>query len=59
MDEAIDKYLHEKGEDPRGVADGFDSPCLEKKDVHDHGKYPFITLLSHVLKVLEGILDGG
>ena len=52
MDETIDKYLHEKGEDPRGVADGFDSPCLEKKDVHDHGKYPFITLLSHVLKVL-------
>ena len=27
----IAKYLHERGEDPRGVADGVDSSCMEKK----------------------------
>ena len=27
----IVKYLHERGEDPRGVADGVDSPCMEKE----------------------------
>ena len=31
MDKAIVKYLHERGEDPTGVADGVDSPCIEKK----------------------------
>ena len=29
-----------------------------KGDVHDRGKYRGIVLLSHVLKVLERILDG-
>ena len=34
-------------------------PVLKRKgDVHDHGKYRDNTLLSHVLKVLERILDG-
>ena len=50
MDKAIVKYLHERGEDPRGVADGVDNPCMEKKgDVHDPEKYQGIKLLSHVL----------
>ena len=31
MDKAIVKYLHERGEDLRGVAEGVDSPCMEKK----------------------------
>ena len=49
------KYLHERGEDPRGVA----SPVWKRKgNVLDHGKYRGITLLSHVLKVLEKIMDG-
>ena len=30
-DEAIVKYLHERGVDPRGVADEVDCPCEEKK----------------------------
>ena len=29
--QACIKYLHETGEDPRGVADGVDSSCMEKK----------------------------
>ena len=52
MDKAIVKYLHERREDPRGVADGVDVPVWKSKgDVHDPGKYRGITLLSHVLKV--------
>ena len=31
MDKAIVKYLHERGKDPRGVADGVGSPCMEKE----------------------------
>ena len=31
VDKLIVKYLHERGEDPRGVADEVDSPCMEKK----------------------------
>ena len=31
---------------------------MEKGNVHDPGKYRGISLLSHVLKVLERILDG-
>ena len=55
---AIVKYLHERGEDPRGVAEGVDSHIWKRKgDVNDPGKYRSITLLSHVLKVLERILD--
>ena len=38
------------------MGDGVDSPCIEI--VHDLGKYPGIMLPSHVLKMLEGILDG-
>ena len=31
MGKAIVKYLHDRGEDPRGMADGVDSPCMETK----------------------------
>ena len=38
---------------------GFIVPVWKRKgDVHDLGKYQVITLLSHVLKMLERILDG-
>ena len=50
--------LDDRGDDSRGVANGVDNPCMGNKDVHDPGKYRGITRLSHVLKVLEIILDG-
>ena len=33
--------------------------CKRNIDVHDQGKYKGITCLSHMLKLLERILDGG
>ena len=59
MEKAIFTYLHERGKYPKGVADGVDSPCMEKKRrCSDPGKYRDIKLLRRVLKVLERILDG-
>ena len=43
---------------------GSDCPIMEKNasssplDVHDPGKYRSITLLSHMMKLLERIPDG-
>ena len=51
----IVKYLHERGEVPTGVADGVDSPWMEKKGGCSG---PWKIPRYHVLKVLERILDG-
>ena len=58
VNQVIVIHLLDRGDDSRGVADGVDNPCMGKKDVHDTGKYRGITRLSHVLNVLEIILDG-
>ena len=51
--------MREGREDPRGVADGLIVPiCKRKGDFHEAGKYPGITLLSHVKKVLQRIVGG-
>ena len=59
MDKANVKYLQERGEYPRGVAEELIVPVWKRKgDVHDPVKCRGIKLLSHVLKELERILDG-
>ena len=59
MDIAIVKYLHRRGKIPEEWRNGLIVPVWKRKeDVHDPGKYRGIMLLSHVLKVLERILDG-
>ena len=36
----IVKYMHERGEDPSGVTERVDGPCMKRKgDVYDPGKY--------------------
>ena len=58
MGKAIVKYLHDRGEDPRGMADGVDSPCMETKGCSQNlEKKRGVTLLNHVLKTLERIMD--
>ena len=48
-----------EGKIPREWQTGLIVPIWKRKgDVHDPGKYRGITLLSHVLKLLERILDG-
>ena len=55
MDEAIVKYLHERGEDPRGVADGVDTPCMEKKG---RSSEPWKILRRHIAESCsEGVRD--
>ena len=49
------KYLRETVEDSRGL---IVPVWIRKGDVHESGKHRGITLLSHVMKVLERILDG-
>ena len=60
VDKKIAEHLHERGEYVRGMKNGADSPKLWKRkgDVHDLGKYRNITLLIHMLKLLDRILDG-
>ena len=49
--------LYERGEDHRGVAERILSVWKRNGDIHDPEKYRGITLPSHVLNVLERILD--
>ena len=49
-----------EGKIPEEWRMGLIVPVWKRKgDVHDPGKYRGITLLSHVLKVLQRILEGG
>ena len=60
VDKKIAEHLHERGEYVRGMNNGAGPPKIWKRkgDVHDLGKYINITLLIHMLKFLERILDG-
>ena len=43
VNQVIVIHLHDRGDDSRGLADGVDNPCMGKKNVHDPGKYRYIT----------------
>ena len=58
VDRKATERVYAWGKDTEGVEDGPDSAGMaEEGGMHDPGKYRGITLVSHVLKLLERGLD--
>ena len=57
MDKAAVENMHETMQSARRLADRVNFPHMETERRYTTGKYRGITLLSHIMKLLERILD--